>query len=304
MDQTKHPYLLTLLGLGSLLIITIVVQTHMPARVVSTADHWGTPIALSSYDSAPRQANTTVAPSVQVSQDIPVNVPVDQNPSSFSYDTSVATTPAKNTVTTIISSDTAFDFNAFRQQLSNPAPKKPVLGGAPTTDLQEMYSTVPPQLFTAVESAPNTRDDTQQSMYVYGNTAGSLIQTYDRLHPDDSGEVQRYFDSRTTVANVIALKQLADDLKNIGVSMKKISPVPPQLLSIHTTLASSYIDMGEKLSLIPLAQSDDDLIKAINVYDDAVEIYVKNYTALVFKFSDHKVTFGSDEPGSLFMFGQ
>jgi hypothetical protein len=53
-----------------------------------------------------------------------------------------------------------------------------------------------------------------------------------------------------------------------------------------------------------LAQSDDELIKAINVYDDAVELYAKNYTALVFNFSDHKVTFSPDEPGSLFMFAQ
>jgi hypothetical protein len=304
MDQPKHPYLLALFGLGSLLVITIVVQTHMPAPAMNTSNSLGTPIVFSSYDPAPYRANTPVAPSAQVSQNTSVNIPSDQNPSSFSYDTTPAPIPTKNTVATIISSDTAFDFNAFRQQLSGSAPKKPSPSVTPSTDLQETYPTVPPQLFTTVESAPLTRDSAQQTMYVYGNAAGSYIQNYDRMHPDDSGEVQRYFDSRGTTAHEIALKILGNDLKNIGVSMKTISPVPMQLASVHTALANSYIDIGEKLSLIPLAQSDDDLIKAINVYDDAVEVYAKNYTALVFKFAEHKVTFGSDEPGSLFMFAQ
>lgn len=304
MDQPKHPYLLTLLGLGSLLVIATVVQTHMPAPAMNSANEWGTPIIFSSYDPAPYRADTQSTPSAGVSPSTPVIIPSDQNPTSFSYNTTPAPAPTKNTVATIISSDTAFDFNAFRQQLSSSMPKNSVPSATQAAGTSETYPTVPPQLFTAVDTAPRTRDDTQQAMYVYGNAAGSFIQEYDRLHPDDSAEVQRYFDARGTVAHVIALKQLGDDLKNIGISMKTISPVPVQLVAVHTALANSYIDIGEKLSVIPSAQSDDDLIKAINVYDDAVELYAKNYTALVFKFSEHKVTFGSDEPGSLFMFSQ
>lgn len=306
MDQPKHPYLLALFGLGLLLVIAVVVQTHMPVRTINTTGNWGTPIVFSSsHDSVPYRADVPVTPPTQAPQNTPINIPGDQNLSSFSYDTTPAPAPTVNTAATIINSDTSFDFNAFMQQLTGSAPTKgPAPSAAPSIpDFgQEVYATVPTQLFSTVGNAPPARTDLQQSIYLYGNTVGSFIQNYDRIHPNDAAEVQRYFDSRDTVANVIALKQLGDDLKNIGISMQGISGVPSPIVPAHTALAESYIDIGTKLSALTAARTDEEIVKAINVYDDAVEIYAKNYTALIFRFAEQGVRFRPDEPGSLFMF--
>ncbi|MBI5003784.1 hypothetical protein HZC00_01685 [Candidatus Kaiserbacteria bacterium] len=306
MDQTKHPYLLALLGLGSLLIIAAVVETHLPVPVMNNMNEWGTPIAFSSYSPYTSQTAPSSAPSVPTTQATPTNIPSTQDLSSWSYDTAPApVTSPGNTAATIIKSDTKFDFNAFMQQLAgSTVPQRPSVTTAPLSNTQETYSTVPSQLISTQKDTVSARNDIQQALYVYGNTVGSFIQAYDRLHPNDSKEVQNFFDTHGNAASTIALKQLGTDLKNIGINMKTIASVPPSLLSIHTALADSYIDMGEKLSAQTSTQNDDEVVQMINTYDDAVETYTKNYVALVFKFSENGVVFGPDEPGSLFMFTQ
>ena len=298
-----------LFGLISLLIIAVVVQTHIPVSAIDTSGNWGTPIAISPYRPTSYQSSPQNNPSVvQVTQNTTPSTPApqDQNPSLFIYTDPVA--PANgNMAGTIIDSGTSFDFNAFMQQLTSSAPKKPasnptISANTIANDHPDAYPVVPPQLFSSDTTAAPARTDGQQALYTYGNLAGAYIKAYEQTHTNDSAVVQNYFDDRSSAANATALTALGNDLKGVGMNLKGIESVPTVARTIHTTLANSYIDIGTKLSVVPKAQTNDEIIGAINTYDDALGVYVKSYIALVLLFSQNGVVFGPNEPGSVFMF--
>lgn len=301
----RHPYLLSIMGVIVLLVVgTIIVDVHAPVTVINSASSWNSPTT-PYYPSYASRSTETARPMQQVTQNTPVNTRTmgTQNPSSFSYSPEIPANPAAKIAGVIINTDSSFDFNGFMQQLADSAPRTlPVI---PTTiGSQETYQTIPQDLFITPDITAPARTDTQQTLHTYGNTAGAHIQKYEQLHSNDVAVVQDYFDARNNAGRTIALRQLADDLKNIGVGLKAIGNVPAPLVSIHSALADSYVEIGEKLATIPSVTNDTDLVKAILAYDDAVEANVKQYVALVLKFSQSKITFAPDEPGSVFMFAQ
>jgi len=305
MNYLRHPYLLSIVGVITLLVVgTVIVDVHLPVTAADHTSGWGASIDANSYTSPSYAPAAQYAPPpAPTGEESPAIVPGAQDPSSFIYDPSPT---ANSAAETIIDTDTSFDFNSFMQRLSGSAPRAPktsaVIQTSADVDPQDAYAFVPVQLFSTETNAAPARSDIQQALYAYGNTAGSSIKTYELLHPNASAIVQRFFDDRKSAASGVALKRLADDIKGVGTDLKKAGGVPAPAAVAHGALADSYIDLGEKLVAIPSAQTDDALLKKIDIYENAVQLYAKNYTALVLLFSKNGVSFRSDEPGSVFMF--
>lgn len=295
-----------MLGAAALFAIgAVIVASHVPAASTGAVSDFGAPPDSAAPYTPPSYAST--AQSAPPSTSIVPQTPDTSNPqtvSLFGYESA----PATSTVAAIISTDTAFDFNVFMQQLSG-TPKTPATRQTPRSsviDTQEAYPAVPPYLFSATETTAPARSETQEALHTYGNAAGAFVQAYEQAHPDAVAVVQKYFDARVNTANTIALKQLAADIKNIGTGLNAMEDVPAPVAAIHNALANSYIDVGDKLAsqTSPQIRTKDDMIKSILSYDDAVETYIKNYDALAQTLAQYGVTFRTDEPGSAFMFSR
>ncbi len=99
------------------------------------------------------------------------------------------------------------------------------------------------------------------------------------------------------------LTDLGKSLSNVGRAIEELyDAAPPQAKSANRRLSDSYREIGGKLVLIPNAQGEKQLIDAMLAYNNAVDVFVKNYVSVATLFSASGVTFRSDEAGSVFTF--
>ena len=303
MNYLRHPYLLSIIGVIVLLVVgTVIVDAHLPVTVIDRTRDWGGPIVFSARDPVSYAPDVSSARSAV--HEGATDVLTVQNPASFSYMPDPGISTAAAIADTIIGTDTAFDFGAFIQQLSRPSSKIPgtsQIDLAILVDGQTTYPTVPVQSFDASDRAAPARSDTQQSLYAYGNEAGSHIRFYEQTHPNDGAIIEGFFKTRNT-KSAAALKQLGTDIKNIGINLQTMTNVPASATSAHRAFAESYIEVGDKLTSLLSAQTDAAVIGAIDVYDDAVQTHIRNYIAVIDLFSRNGVTFQQDEQGRVFVF--
>jgi len=200
-------------------------------------------------------------------------------------------------------SDTgAFDVEAFIAMLSEGSPSTGSdTGSVGTETFFDAYSFIPRGLI-ATSAPTKVLTESQQALRTYGNEAGSYIQVFEDRNRDMTRVLKDQFEDPEDALKRNALIGLAGSLAGVGESLESIQEVPAEARSANAKLAGGYRDMGAKLALVPNAGTEEELISAMLIYNAAVEGYVKNYVALVTLFSLAEVTFGADEPGSVFMF--
>lgn len=191
-----------------------------------------------------------------------------------------------------------FDMAAFIRSLT-----QPIAGSATIdTDISSSYAFIPRGLISTSTTKQRTKE--QQALYDYGNEAGSFIETYQDTHQNAPQIMKAQFEDRQNSEKAQALRDIGTALTQVGKSLERLDEVPGTLASAHTLLAKSYEDVGAKLSKIPDAQRDEDLVQAIQTYNAAADDLTKHYVALALLLSLSGVTFEAQDPGSVFTFTQ
>ena len=190
------------------------------------------------------------------------------------------------------------DLDELLATLSHAPQNKPSGNGSLAVDA---YSFIPAG-FLSTSTAQTWRTPTQLALYNYGNEAASNIQSYEDLYRNAPQIMKNQFEDRQNPDKNAALLGLANSLAGVGNALLAMEDVPSPVLSAHEKLGASYREMGEKLSRIPAAKYETDLIDAVLAYNAVAETYTKNYIALVTLFSAYGVTFRTDDPGSIFTF--
>lgn len=285
---STHLYTSACVGAGILLVIgALIVKTHLPASTTNTLKVWGggqgTLINPTGYDQPnPVLTNTSAGTGLT-------------NTNSISF-TPIPVTRADTADT----SGDGFDIQAWAALIAGPA--KPsgsnTTGGASVDSSYEFI----PQGLMSTSSSERPRTAMQQSLYEYGNNAGSYIQTYEDAHQNTAPVLKDQSIDRQNAQKGQAVKDIGQALKEVGVSLEHMDGVPESAQALNQGLARAYIDIGEKLSAIPDAIGDDGFIQAIKTYNASVDVFTKRFVALAQFLSLSGVTFSSIDPGSVFTF--
>lgn len=296
MGNERNQYLFGILAVAIILLIGIgIVRSRLPVSSINRVSGLGIPLTTSTYDPTATGdiGYVASAPNDRVTV---ANAPTGQDPASFSYDT---TPSAETTAKAIIKSDTPFDFGAFMEPLST----TPTTPDTSQIAHKAVFYALPssPNLpsITVTNAAPPKRTAIQESLAIYGNTAGGIMRSYERSHTNAASVIESYFKARDDAAKTTALVQLGNDMVTLGTDLKKIPDLPSPIATAHSALSDDYINMGNKLIAVP---SEPDIITAVNSYNQAVDSYIKHFAAIAVTFPMYTVTFEPSEPGSLFLF--
>lgn len=280
-----HPYRSALVGAGLLLAIGMfIVERKMAAPVSDSATAWGG-ANIQVLDPSKPQGVTSDASSRDTVQTGGRDVPI--------------TSYQRPTESTAGTSDD-FDFESFIAQLSQPASQ----GDTPeTTGTPAAYSFIPTGLISTTTPGKNY-SPAQQALYAYGNELGSLIQSYEDRHRNDTVVLKNQIEDRSSAVKAAAVQSIGNDLQGLGRSIKGLDEeqVPQVMRTAHAALGDSYIEMGAKLAAIPEAESDQAFIAAINTYNTAADLYTTNFLAVATLLSVNGVRYADSEAGSVFTF--
>ena len=200
----------------------------------------------------------------------------------------------------------ATDFKAFvakllRQPLNSSGGNATANAG---NDGTSPWDYIPSGLISTATPSGKTHTAVQQALFQYGNDVGGFVQQYDTAHQNQVQVLKNALASRNDSAKQSALLRVGSDLEAIGTEIAQLNKVPASAAANNAALSKSYTDSGKKLILVAQALPgyDGDLVKAIESYDATVDGFVKNYVALAGVFSNYGVTFGPNDPGSVFSF--
>lgn len=193
----------------------------------------------------------------------------------------------------------AFDMSAFIAALTEPAASTP--STQTSADLSLAYTFIPQGLVATTSAGPR-RSPLQESLYQYGNDAGSYISTYEDSHRNVGQILTDQIQDRQHPQKAQAVRDVGSALQTVGEQLQGMEAVPSLAASAHAGLAQSYIDIGAKLTKVPDAQRDSDFIAAIETYNAAAEQFARKYVALASVFPASGVSFSPQDPGSVFMF--
>ena len=194
-----------------------------------------------------------------------------------------------------------FDWSSFVTTLSHKSAQTKTPG---TNDaISDAYAFVPSGLISTEQpQSLNTLSDSQKALYGWGTDAGSIILTYEGLHPDQPAVLTNHMQDRENPSKINAMKKLGADLKAVGDSIENLGEAPPQLKIPAAALAAAYREIGSNLAAIPDAKGDDALVDAILFYNKSAEAFVQKFVNIVLIFQANGVKFTQDEPGGVFMF--
>ncbi len=215
-----------------------------------------------------------------------------------------ATSASATTDTIQLSGTSKYNFNALIAELSNPALKtgsnsKAASEGATTT----AWNFIPTGLIS-IQHPSTDRTALQQSLYLYGNEVGSLIEGYDARHGNQTQVLTDANNDRQNAAKQAAVVRIGQDLELVGSGIADISDAPSLAQPDNTALSNSYLEIGKKLVAVGNAEPlrDSALVSAIESYDSSVNSFNKVFIALASLFSANGVNFSSNDPGSVFSF--
>ncbi len=282
-----HPYLGALAGAGALLIIgTLVVIARSPATLSGTSGAWGdgsvTILNPSGTGGPSVQQETQYVPQQTVSYGyIPISSGAAQD----------ADAPTRE----------SFDFSAFMAELTrdDTAPSATRQGDTSLSTI-ETYSFIP-KGFVAVGAPTGKRSATQQALFDYGNEAGSLVESFETAHRDQTQVLKNWIEDRHDAGKAAAVVQLGRALWETGRAMAALE-APAAAAAGGKALAESYMEIGANLALVPKAERDTDLLQAIETYNASADVFARHYIALVNLFGAHGVQFSASDPGSAFTF--
>ncbi|MBM3271990.1 hypothetical protein FJY94_01755 [Candidatus Kaiserbacteria bacterium] len=170
-----------------------------------------------------------------------------------------------------------------------------------TPSWAQAYSFIPTGLVSTT-SRPSTRTEIQQRLYDYGNSLGSHVLSFEATHRNASQIAADQLADRGNPVKNTALKSLGDDYAALGKRILTMDDVPEQAAAAHKKLGDSYVALGGSLRLLADAQSDQQLLDAVNAYNKTVDVQIPAYVAMVTLFTTHSVSFSPDDPGSAFRF--
>jgi hypothetical protein len=288
MDKLRsHPYLFAVGAIAAVAIIGALVVgrgAHAPLSA-QAPQAWGGAGALlnPSYEAQQSTSQQTL--------------PQVQNQPPYAYTLPALSPQTQQTDQT--DSSGSFDFNAFIATLTAGSAQQ-TSGAQSGSGISDAYSFIPQGLVST--SAAQKRTKLQQSLYEYGNTAGSLIASFEQNHPNSSQVLTDQVQDRGSAEKAAAVETLGTDLSSLGDQLLGIEGVPSTVTDANAALAASYHDIGAKLALVPQAQGDAAFLAAVNAYNDAVGVFVQHYVALSQLFVSYGVAFSPGDGGSVFTF--
>lgn len=194
----------------------------------------------------------------------------------------------------------SFDFESLIAQLSESGRARSGAASDSPEPPLNAYSFIP-QGLVSISAPKRTMTDTQRALYDYGNEVGGRIQSFEERHRGAPQILKDQFEDRHNPEKNAALLSLARALGDLGKELSAIQ-APPEVQSAHQKVAASYKELGEKLSKVPDAKTDEAVLNAILAYNAAAEEYVRNYVSLATLLSAHGVSFSQEDAGSVFTF--
>jgi hypothetical protein len=287
-----HPYATTLGAVAIIIVAGVIfVGSRSPAALQSSSITWsgGAPVVgyQNTYTYGQPASPQQIAQEVVQGQAVNATIPQLASSSSSGF------TPPSG----------SFDYTELLAALSA---QSSVKASANTTSansvIQEAYEFIPQGLVATTAPPAKAMTADQQALYDYGNIVGGEIQSFEELNSDQSEIIKDQAEDRTNPAKAAAVVSLGRSLASVGTFMQGMQDVPPSVQSLHSALAQSYLDIGAKLQLVTTAQSDSDVVQAMENYDTSANTFVKNYAALAQFFSAQGVVFAQQDPGSVFTF--
>jgi hypothetical protein len=289
-----HPYTATLSAVGALFVIGalfIAARSPVTSSIPTTGTiAWGGAgtTAVTPYQSSAENTNpSTPSPTI-----------MQQTENSAPYNYSLPAPQTVDATTGAAPNDTNFDYDAFIAMLT----KKTTLSTTtvPDASVSDAYAYIPTGLVSTQTATPRTR--LQDALYSYGNDVGSIIQSFEQEHPNETQILTDQAQDRTDATKAAALVSLANGLSGVGDSLLAMDSVPSQMTSAHQALGKSYQQIGKKLALISQAESDASFVAAVEAYDSSVNDFTTKYVALANLFAANGVTFMGSDPGNVFTF--
>ena len=282
-----HPYAASIAGAGILILlgVFIVKERASVAPDSSTTSVWSG-VGTHLFNPSPGVSGPFENNSENIYSDVRSGPP-------FYYNPTPAQAPPMST------GENNFDFDAFLAILANP--QKTGVTSNDDSLLDTAYSFIPGGLISTSASSEN-RTPSQQTLYNYGNEAGSFIQSFENSFRNASQILRDQSEDRENPQKNAALVSLAESLAGVGDALERMEDVPSEIRAAHGKVVASYREMGEKLGRVPEARRDDTFLSAIRDYNTTVESYLKNYVALATLLSAYGVVFTAEDPGSVFTF--
>jgi hypothetical protein len=289
----SHPYGAALAAAAVVVIIgAIIVERRSPAALSSSTLTWSGGAAITPYQNgSPSQQSLTPE---QIAQEVIQGQAGQSAP---------LPTLAPATTSAVTPNSGSFDYVALLEQISASSSAKttPTGGSSSTSILSQAYQFIPQGLIATAPSQKSMAAE-QQALYLYGNSVGGEIQSFETLHTNEAQVLKDQAEDRTDPIKADAVVSLGEGLASIGTYMQGMQDVPPSAAALHASLAQSYLDIGAKLQLVAKAQNDVDFVQAVENYDSAADTFVHNYAALAQFFSAQGVVFSAQDPGSVFSF--
>jgi len=172
-----------------------------------------------------------------------------------------------------------------------------------TTEATETsaYSFIPQGLISVTETTSN-RTAEQEDLYDYGNRVGLLIGTFETSHTNMISVLKDAYADRKNEGKRAAAERIGTDYEALGKEIATLPDVPTSVQSMHAAIAHSYQDAGKKLVAKLRTQTDEEFLIAMNVYNESVLQFTKNFVALATYFSAQGVRFSESDPGKIFTF--
>lgn len=282
----SHIYTTLCVCAGILLIIgALVVKQHLPAEAGTSVQAWG-----------------GGGPLVNASSYEAQNPVLSQLPAPDSFNNNISFLPIPVTVSNTAPDTTeTLDLQALIASITAGSASHNPVAVSDDTSLQAAYEFIPQGLIsTAAPGRPRTAE--QRALYEYGNEVGTYIQTYEDGHRDTSPVLKDQIADRGNVQKSQAVKDIGTALKKVGLSLERIDTVPSAVKTMNQGLAEAYITIGEKLSAVADARTDDEFIAAVTAYNASADAFVGKFVAIAQYLTLSGVTFTASDPGSVFTF--
>jgi len=165
----------------------------------------------------------------------------------------------------------------------------------------DIYAFVPATV--ALETPePASLDQRQRELKDYGNEAGSYVESFTDRWRDQAQILKQFIEDIDNEEKAQLVDDLAFSLSRVGRDLDGMDIIPDLAKGAHARLVSGYISIGQKLTAVANARSDEELLDAIIAYNEAADDFAEDYLSVVTLLSVAEVTFSNNEPGSVFVF--
>ncbi|MFZ2555515.1 MAG: hypothetical protein WAZ27_04245 [Minisyncoccia bacterium] len=177
----------------------------------------------------------------------------------------------------------------------------PVTSKSTEPEVPGSYVFIPQGL---ISTEPQTKKQTAQqaALHSYGNEVGTYVKSHEDTHTNSTPILKDHIEDRTNELKQRAVRNLGDDMKQLGVALREMADVPASAKGMHAAYAGAYITAGSNLMKVADTTTDEEFVAAVAVYNTSIESLSNRFQMLVILFGANEVTFSSSDQGSLFTF--